>query len=249
MKVLQTDEWRICMKFKHMCFVLAALSLCAVADRAVALPITTGTTSGQVFSTTSITSADATGSSMLGMSVTAIFGNGSASVMTWSDLGSGVFGVSNNDWSLTINPNTSTFNSIWTLDVGADSNFSITELTISGLGGNTVFDIFPSPETTDGSALGKPINVGTSTNLNLSLVSAMYSNAVAINGQAPLGDLYESLTITFGNQGGFGSGDTFRFQTDTDNVDTRLNPVPEPATMLLFGTGIIGLAAFRRNRR
>lgn len=239
------------MKFKHMCFVLAALSLCAVADRAVALPITTGTTSGQVFSTTSITSADAKGSSMLGMSVTATFGNGNipASVMTWSDLGSGVFGVKNNDWSLTINPNTSTFNSIWTLDVADNSIFSITELTISGLGGKSVFDIFPSTETTIGSALGKPINVDPNTNLNLSLVSAMYSNAVAINGQAPLGDLYESLTITFGNPGGFGSADIFRFKTDTDNVDTRLNPVPEPATMLLFGTGIIGLAAFRRNRR
>lgn len=244
-------EWGICMKCNQICFILVAVSFFAVADRAVAVPITTGTSSGQVFSTTAVTSADATGWSMSGMSVTATFGNSNipAEVMTWSDLGSGVFGVSGNDWSLTTNANGSTFSNIWTLDIANSSDLFITELTISGLGGNTVFDIVSSPEMTPGSAIGKPINVGDSTTLNLGLVSAMYSNAVAINGQAPLGDLYESLTISFGNPGGFGSRDTFKFQTDTDNVDTRLDPVPEPATMLLFGTGIIGLAAFRRNRR
>lgn len=34
-----------------------------------------------------------------------------------------------------------------------------------------------------------------------------------------------------------------------DNVSITASPVPEPATMLLFGTGIAGLAAIRRRKR
>lgn len=37
--------------------------------------------------------------------------------------------------------------------------------------------------------------------------------------------------------------------TSSDSTEPNVSPVPEPNTLLLFGTGLIGLAALRRTRR
>jgi len=60
-------------------------------------------------------------------------------------------------------------------------------------------------------------------------------------------DLYRTLNLDFGSSGFTGA---LNFSADTDNLlyPGDIKPVPEPATMLLLGTGIIGLAALGRKK-
>lgn len=53
---------------------------------------------------------------------------------------------------------------------------------------------------------------------------------------------YGDINIPYGEVWNFGSELTFQRQTETA-------PVPEPTTMLLLGTGLIGLAGFRKKMK
>ena len=202
------------------------------------------------------------GASMVGMAVTAYF-SGTRASETYYWAGSGTTGgVVGNDWSLSESGNT--YSNPWTL---TSTGASIQKIVLDGLPGKTVFDVsdrndfFTEPTYinsdkigTAGSALGKTFVVSggsytgdvTATYSSLVYLTLFNTNTQSWDNYDPVGDLYRYLTIDFGANyfvGSTGTAKILTFQADTDTV------VPEPATLLLFATGLAGLAAVGRRRR
>ena len=85
----------------------------------------------------------------------------------------------------------------------------------------------------------------------LTLAQGIAVNALTVlaqNNDAPGGGLQSRITFD-----AF-AGNSYQiavdgFQDSTGDIQLQLNAVPEPSTLLLFASGLAGLAAWRRQRR
>jgi hypothetical protein len=189
---------------------------------------------------------------------------GSTTTLTgvWGDVGLGLGGVNFNnafgdDFAMAVWGDTYT-DGIWGLDFRlSGSNYTLQNLEFQGQPGNVVFDRYHGGATgTSGSSLGRDFSGFDNWGGN---ITATYSNAVGLNGNDPLGDLFTNFALAFGGLGLpessqlFGTG-AYRFTLDTDNARTseqpqQPQPVPEPATMMMTAAGLGLIARMARKRK
>ena len=241
--------------------ILSAVLMAGMVGTASAATITQNTNVGIIHNTTHV--EDTTyGDEMGGMTVVATLVNNQGVATTlngvWTDGAFGLGGVINwvnplgdDEFNLSVWRDTY-WQNVWNLNFDFDSaNYRLASLAFDGRPGNTVFDTrFNGNDGTPGSDSGRNFAGFDPYSGN---ITATYFNAVGLNGAAPVGDLYTNFLLSFGNgswaQGLRQSNDTYRFTLDTDNAVTTPPSVPEPGSMILLGTGLVGLASRMRRKK
>lgn len=232
-------------------FISVALVLTGF-SMASALPISTvDFLPGNTQVTTALTTFKTDGADMAGMSIQATFTDGTSQALVWSadtttaaTNDGGVSGL----FSLSVAGDT--FFHDWMLTNNNDSG--IASMLIDAGQGDAVFDTILSPSGTLNSKGGRPFTVRSGSD-NLE-IEATYMDEVALSGSAPEGDIFRILQIDFTNENGFSNGTPLSFIADTDSLEIpgdiqpigNTRPVPAPNTMLLLGTGLLGIFGMSR---
>jgi hypothetical protein len=252
----------------------AALTIGMASSASAAVIFNPGTT----VQVAGVSDFEVLGDEMAGMLITATFIRSDGSLVSiteaWdpdfdsaADHGGVVFSGGSNDIDLEVEGDTFD-NGVWDLDFTfAGTGVRLLELSFDGLSGNTVFDRCwagtsqstncnndDGIEGTPGSNVGKTF--ADFNELNSNQFTATYLNAVGVGGNAPVGDIFANFILRFGNgtygqalpEGG-GDDSGYNFSLDTDIVRQNPPAVPEPGSMLLLGSGLVGLVARMRRKK
>jgi len=224
---------------------LAGLVAAGLAPAALADTVTLAFVSGTTNFTSEVINVQTTGALMDGMTLKAVFGDGSSELVVWGDdaaTGPDAGRATGTNWQ--VRENGDTFGSAW--ELSNRTGKAITSLLIDAGLGSTVFDTtFDFLDGTMGSMAGMDFSSeDTMTGLD---ILATYQDRVALTGESPVGDLWRVLRIDFLNQGGLQSGSALTWYQDTDNANfgALIVPLPTGAGMAVAGAVMVGV---RRRR-
>lgn len=215
---------------------------------------------GVIHETDAFASFSTTGAEMAGMGVHVEYVDGGTHNATLQFLSAGNGRV--NDGSLFLNiGNTGNNSYAWLLQNSASR--AIHSVSFDGQPGNAVFDVsFPFGQFAGFSFVGTP---GTSTGREFDLhsiyqiysgVTVTYSDAVALVGADPVGDVFRRMTVEFALNRPLGAQSLIEFRQDTDTlafgsvlIPVQPASVPEGGpTIAMLCAGLAGLAATARRR-
>lgn len=172
---------------------------------------------------------------MEGIAVTAYFADDTEETLIWAAMGATLAGVSNADWSLTLDGDTFGQNDgpilygLWTL-TNIDAAFGIVGLSVDAGIKGFYFDILNGfALSTPGSGAGREFVSSDPT------VTATYDDDYSA-------DLKGILSIDWAERDALDTGGQLLFLTDTDKVE-----VPEPSTLFIFAMGLFALTLRKKS--
>jgi hypothetical protein len=214
---------------------------------------------GTVFNAPALTTFTTFGENMVGMRVTWTYDDGTFGTANWVRFGADAYGVNVGGFRVSMGRFSDTFMDAWS--VINNTGRGITAVRFNGQEGRIVFDcgwttagcatagdpasLAGSPNSARGWTL-QTLGFGGS-NIYTGGVRGVYENLVGLEGAAPVGDIFEQLTIFFTD--GLATGQLYGVRADTDNTSADIpvpgTPptavIPEPSTYLLMLTGLGGL--------